>query len=156
VPHKGWECIDIEDSGELFAICKMCESQPIRYIHYMQHPDCGQVLAVGCVCAGNMEGNILRAKQRDDFMKSRASKKKRWLSRKWKKSRKGNDYIESDGFVVGTKYYNSLWSAFIKRKSEGAEKWHWIRKKYNSEDKAKLAVFDLLTKILGEEETQNR
>jgi hypothetical protein len=154
VPHKGWECIKIEDSGELSSICEMCETKSIRYIHYMQHPDYDQILGVGCVCAGNMESNLLRAKRRENFMRSRKGKRKRWINRKWKISQRGNSFIESDGFVVVIKYSNSFWSASIKHKHESSEKWHWIRKKYNSEDQAKLAAFDLLTKILIDMETQ--
>lgn len=35
IPHKDWTCIDIEDTGELSTTCEMCESQSIRYVHYM-------------------------------------------------------------------------------------------------------------------------
>jgi hypothetical protein len=36
VPHKGWVCVDIEDLGEPSLTCEMCESQNIRYVHYME------------------------------------------------------------------------------------------------------------------------
>ena len=52
IPHKGWRCVDIEDSGELSSTCQMCESQQIRFIHYMEHKDYSDSLAVGCYCAG--------------------------------------------------------------------------------------------------------
>ncbi|GHV31592.1 hypothetical protein AGMMS4952_20620 [Spirochaetia bacterium] len=48
VPHKGWKCIDIEDLGEPSLTCEMCESQEIRYVHYMKHPGYKDILKVGC------------------------------------------------------------------------------------------------------------
>ncbi len=63
VPHKGWTCVDIEDLGEPSAECEMCESQSIRYVHHMQHPQYANVLAVGCVCAGHMEGDLAASRR---------------------------------------------------------------------------------------------
>jgi hypothetical protein len=39
VPHRGWYCVYVEDLGEPDRYCDMCETQPIRYVHYMQHHD---------------------------------------------------------------------------------------------------------------------
>ena len=58
VPHKGWACVGVEDLGEPGQICEMCETQDIRYIHYMEHPEYSHILEVGCVCAENMEIRI--------------------------------------------------------------------------------------------------
>ncbi len=89
VPHSGWQCVEIEDRGEPLAKCEMCESQTIRYIHYMEHLGYPQILEVGCVCAGHMEGDISAARTRESSMKSRAGKRARWLTRKWRISAKG-------------------------------------------------------------------
>jgi hypothetical protein len=51
VPHKGWTCVDIEDLGSPDHVCEMCEVQPVRYVHSMEHPN-HETLRVGCVCAG--------------------------------------------------------------------------------------------------------
>jgi hypothetical protein len=37
VPHKGWECVDVEDLENDRAICEMCEVTEIRYVHTMVH-----------------------------------------------------------------------------------------------------------------------
>ena len=58
VPHRGWQCIDIEDLGEPYAECQMCESQIVRYVHYMEHHSYSEILEVGCICAGHMEGDV--------------------------------------------------------------------------------------------------
>jgi hypothetical protein len=36
----------------------MCESQAVRFVHYMEHDDYPEVLEVGCVCAGHMEQDL--------------------------------------------------------------------------------------------------
>jgi len=148
VPHKGWICIDIEDTGELSSVCEMCEKQLIRYKHYMKHSDYQKVLKVGCVCAGNMEDNLVSARRRDDFMKSRSNKRKKWLNRNWKRSAKGNDYLKSDGYLVVMMDKNAFWSALIQSDDKTFVK--WSQRKYKTINEAKLAAFDYLTKILSE------
>ena len=100
VPHKGWSCIDIEDLGEPSAICEMCETQDIRYVHTMTHPDYPGQLGCGCVCAGRMEENYEGARQREKIVRNAASRKRRWLSRDWRVSGKGNPYLNTDGYNV--------------------------------------------------------
>jgi hypothetical protein len=54
VPHKGWECIGVEDAkedGGDMETCGMCLTAEIRYIHRMQHPEFPEILEVGCICA---------------------------------------------------------------------------------------------------------
>ena len=148
VPHKGWVCVDIEDLGEPSEICEMCEKNEIRYVHYMKHSDYSKILGVGCVCAGHMEENITVAKKRDDFMKSRSNKRKIWLNRNWRISRRGNSFLKSDGYIIVIKYNNNFWSAYIE--SEDKTFNIWSRKRYKTENEAKLAAFDYMTKILLE------
>ena len=88
VPHRGWVCVDIEDLGEPSIECDM------------SHDDYPDVLQVGCVCAGHMEGDLAASKAREVSMKSRSAKRKRWLSRAWKVSAKGNPYISADGYRI--------------------------------------------------------
>lgn len=148
VPHKGWSCVDIEDLEKQALTCEMCESQNIRYVHHMFHPEYDEELKVGCICAGHMEQDLQSAKRRDVFLKSRASKRKRWLSRNWKTSKKGNEYLKVDDFLVTVYYRNKNWTGYIKEIDGEYEK--TSRKKYDSSDKIKLACFDLLTKKLSE------
>jgi hypothetical protein len=119
----------------------------------MRHSEYNDILGVGCVCAGHMEGNLIRAKARDDLMKSRMNKRKKWLTRAWKTSKKGNSYIESDGYIIVMKKQGNLWSALIKNANETFKK--WSQRKYESVESAKLAAFVYLTKILAEQELKN-
>lgn len=148
VPHKGWSCVDIEDLEKPSLTCEMCESQTIRYVHYMSHPEYSEELKVGSICAGHMEQDLQSAKKRDDFLKSRASKRKRWLSRNWKTSKKGNDYLKVDGYLVTVYFKNGNWVGYIKEIDGDYE--ITSRKKYDSSDKIKLACFDMVTKKLSE------
>jgi hypothetical protein len=150
VPHKGWTCVDIEDLGEPSAICEMCEKQSIRYVHYLKHPDYKDTLRVGCICAGHMEDNLLSARKRDDFMKSRNNKRKGWISSNWKTSSKGNEYIKSEKYIIVMKCRDTYWSALIQSEDKTFE--IWSKRKYKTINEAKLAAFDYLTKILSERE----
>jgi len=147
VPHKGWTCVEIEDLGSPSETCQMCESQDIRYVHYMSHPKYHEVLAVGCICAGHMEGDLVSARERDSQMHSRAGKRKRWLDRVWKVSRKGNDYIKTDGYIVTAYRKHNGWGATIAAQNDSFVK--HIRQLYKTQDQAKLAAFDEITKLLA-------
>lgn len=147
VPHKGWECVEIEDLGAPEAICEMCEAQEIRYAHHMQHSSYPDTLVVGCVCAGHMEGNLAAAQSRDKGMRSRFGKRKRWLSRQWKVSKKGNDWLESDGYRVVVYRKGPGWGATVSAIDESYLQ--HSRRAFPSADQAKLAAFDLVTKLLA-------
>src|SRR5262249_6875738 len=50
--------------------CEMCESQEVRYVHIMTHPNYKGQLEVGCVCAGNMgEGYAVASRREREFIK---------------------------------------------------------------------------------------
>lgn len=99
VPHCGWSCVGVEDLGEPAGICEMCGYQIIRYVHQMEHPNY-RSLAVGCVCAGRMEGDVAQAKRREAEFKNKQTRRVNFFKRTWKQSRKGNEYLKIDGHVV--------------------------------------------------------
>jgi hypothetical protein len=148
VPHRGWACIGISDAGEPSHTCEMCESQKIRYLHFMQHPEYASVLTVGCECAGHMEGEPRRAIERDAQMKSRLGKRKRWLTRRWKVSAKGNEWIASDGFRITVYTRDSRWGVTVAAIDESALKHDW--RTHSTSDDAKLAGFDFVTRMLAQ------
>lgn len=146
VPHRGWRCVDIEDLGAPQAECRMCESQTIRYVHHMQHPNYSEVLGVGCVCAGHMEEDVAAARGREVSMRSRASKRKRWLSRKWKTSVKGNPWIIANGYRITIYRRDSGWATLI---AQGDEPPMYSRRNFPAREQAQLAAFDHITKLLA-------
>lgn len=147
VPHKGWTCIDIEDLDEPSEICAMCETQEIRYVHYMQHPAYPDVLGCGCVCAGRMEENYTGAHEREKSLRNAAGRKRRWLDRAWRISGKGNPYINANGYNVvvfalaGTDASGS-WGFRVTNRA--TEDFIQSRKSYASTDAAKLRAFDAI------------
>ena len=117
----------------------MCETQAIRYVHYMEHPDYGAVLGVGCVCAGRMEEDYKAAQERERQAKSRTTRQARWMKAQWKKSQKGNLKINRRGFIVVVYRISGRWAYWIKER-QGERS--WSKSGFASEDKAKLAAFE--------------
>ena len=65
----------------------------------MEHPD-HHPLVCGCVCAGKMEGDIEGARSREKEFKNRQSRRISFFRRKWRVSRKGNEFLKIDGHVI--------------------------------------------------------
>lgn len=148
VPHRGWSCVDIEDLGAPNIECEMCESQTIRYVHHMQHPDYPQTLQAGCVCAGHMEGNLAASQEREASMRNRAGKRTRWLSRQWKMSAKGNPNIKADGYRVTVYPRGGGWAFTLASVADGTV--YHARRNYTNHLVAKLAAFDSITKLISQ------
>lgn len=99
VPHFGWICTGVTDLGEPAAICEMCGQQIIRYVHHMVHPHYHPISA-GCVCAGKMEGDIERARKREQDFKNKQARQASFAKRKWKRSKNGNPYLKIKGHLI--------------------------------------------------------
>lgn len=140
VPHSGWTCVGVEDLGAPVGICEMCGYQIIRYAHHMEHP-MYRSLICGCVCAGKMEGSIEEAKKREADFKKMQSRRIGFFKRKWKKSKKGNEYLKiEDHIVVIYNFKNkSRWKYSIDAEfSEGT---------YTTRERAMAAAFDRLEEL---------
>jgi hypothetical protein len=77
-PLSGWYCvkvIDVADDGMDTAECELCGCRKVRYIHVMRHEDYFDDFRVGCICAGIMEGDILKAKDRERIFRNRRKRK---------------------------------------------------------------------------------
>jgi hypothetical protein len=125
----------------------MCEAQEIRYVHFMKHDAYKEVLGVGCVCAGNMEQDPIGARGRDDLMRSRSGKRTRWLTRRWRVSAKGNEWLQADGYRVIVYPKGTSWGVTVVNVDTEATK-HG-RLFYPSPQRAKLAAFDFITRLLA-------
>ena len=142
VPHKGWRCVDIEDAGAPDFICQMCEAVRIRFIHLMSHPDYTDQLRCACVCAGNMEGDPAGAARREFLFKATLARRARWLSRKWRRSRAGNPYLNTGGFNVVVYPIGGGYGARVEHRWTD---WERISQRvYPTESAAKLAAFDAM------------
>lgn len=100
VPHEGWVCEAIYDLGAPVGICRMCGHQIIRYVHVMRHPSYPRTIGAGCICAGRMEGDPERAKERENAFKHRQARLETFLKIPLRRSRNGNEYIKYKGEVI--------------------------------------------------------
>lgn len=142
VPHKGWRCVDVMDlaaDGPIddsdYAVCEMCGNEKIRFVHVMEHNHHDEK-HVGCVCAGKMTDDYKGAKEREKALRNKASRKARWLTRKWSTSSKGNPFLNVAGLNIVAFKRGAKWSFRI-----GDD---FSTKRYDSCDQAKLAAFEEL------------
>jgi hypothetical protein len=148
VPHKGWTCVRIEDLEVPSHVCEMCENQLVRYVHTMRHPEYPEVLRVGCICAGHLEEDVTGARRRETNLKSVGRRRALWLARKWRVSRKGNPYLNTnDGFnvVVFRNDRSGTWAGRIEHRPSG-----YVlksRQTYGSETAVKLSAFEAIVKL---------
>lgn len=145
-PLDGWRCVKVidvqEDGYEIgcysdFFECELCGCNNVRNVHVMEHDLYFEEVRVGCICAGIMEGDILKAEERERKMKNRAKRRRNFLKREWKQIgynewvrtyrhkdlciRKINDryYVSAGSTVVRTykgkpikDYLSALYAAF--------------------------------------------
>lgn len=144
LPHKGWaeqKTIDLNPDGRAdeaaYETCEMCGNERIRFVHVMVHDAVPGPLRVGSVCAGKMTDDYEAARRREERLRSRAGRQKRWLSRAWRQSQKGNPFINVDGHNVGIHRTRGGWGYRIDDR--------FGTRSFASSDEAKLALFDELS-----------
>jgi hypothetical protein len=84
----------------------MCGNERIRYVHVVEHPEIAETYTVGCVCAEKMTGDYLNPQRRENDLRNRANRRSNWLTRAWKSSNKGNQFINMEGHNVGVFFDN--------------------------------------------------
>ena len=148
VPHKGWRCISVDDlrppeGGEYESgVCEMCHNEKLRFIHTMKHNEYPDQLEVGCVCAEKMAEEY-DGKSREQQLENRAARRSKWITRKWRVSRKGNCFLNVEGYNVGVSADNFT-----------PGKWKWridsefSRDRFDTIEAAKLDLFDTLADYL--------
>ncbi len=143
VPHRGWQCVNVEDLSEPSMTCQMCESAEIRFVHYMRNDRYPDVLACGAICAGHMESDLARAERRDKKMRSDASKRKRFPTRAgWRVNSKGNYLLKANGYRITIFRKGLVWGAVVSRPP--IETGFFTRETFVSVDAAKMAAFDTM------------
>lgn len=152
VPRKGWRCVGVEDlrpddhADYAAATCEMCGQEQLRFVHAMEHDEYAEQLEVGCVCAEKMSEGY-DGKAREARLINRAKRKAHWLGRKWRTSRKGNQFLNVDGCNVGiypAPNYPGKWRWWISDCDGRASS----NQRYENADAAKLALFDALANYL--------
>lgn len=140
VPHRGWTCVDVLDLGEVNHTCEMCEDTAVRYVHVMHHQDYQyHQLLCGCVCAGNMEQDLVGARRRERDFKQRQSRRRKWLTRKWRVSARGNEFLNTDGFNMVIYPRGSGWGYHLSDSDR-----NYASPAFKTTNEAKLALFDAM------------
>lgn len=139
---RGWSCVGVRDEGEALHICEMCETQPVRYVHTMRHPDYADALDVGCICAGHMEANRVAARLREEQFKQIEMRRHRWLLRKWRLSHSGNAFLNCDGFHIVVFERQGFWGGCVEHRETGEKV--FSQRRYGSADAVKLAAFEAM------------
>ena len=90
-PLSGWVCREIvdvmEDDEEAgFSECELCGCRKVRYEHLMEHPDFPFPIVTGCICAGIMSGDILKAQEEERQVRNRSGRRRRFATKKWKQT----------------------------------------------------------------------
>jgi hypothetical protein len=143
VPRRGWVCETVFDSrydnlGAPLSQCEMCGNERVRFVHVMAHPELVNRLHVGCNCARNLSGDSTGPREREASLRGRDKSRSRWLTRKWRISERGNDFLNTDSHIIiiyPNKRYPSKWSFKVDDEfGNGA---------YETSDLAKLAAFEV-------------
>lgn len=125
--EKEWKCVGVTDLGAPCMTCENCNFMTIRYVHHMEHKD-GRQLDVGCVCAGELEGDKDNSKNREIRFKSYLGKLQRFIQKEFEQSKNGNLYLKyKERLLVIVqnkktgKYKYSIDSIFCDEKFENIE-----------------------------------
>ena len=113
-PVTGWRCVDIIDVREddydaPLSECELCGCAHVRYEHVMDNDLYFEPVTVGCICAGIMEGSILRARERERMLRNRSRRRKNFIKRRWVRSDRNicyRRYRNQDIYIFeGTRNY---------------------------------------------------
>ena len=143
MPRIGRICTGVTDLGAPVGVCQMCGHQIIRYVHHMVHNEYGR-LNVGCICAGKMEGNIEKAKQRENDFKNKEKRRENFKTRKWKTSKNNNSFLKIKDHLI-VLYYNKKYDNW-KYSLDNV----FCVEVYNTREEAMDAAFEALENKLSE------
>lgn len=76
LPLTGWYNIDVTEMDEEVK-CEVCGCDKVRFVHCEANDATPVKLRVGCVCAGNLEGDVFAARARDDIARKVSRLRKR-------------------------------------------------------------------------------
>ncbi len=139
VPHKGWRWVNLVDLGKERAVCEMCESASIRYVHYTEHDDWPETLAVGCVCVEYMTEDYVGPRYYEKRLRRNAGRRASFPNRRWKISKKGNLHLDLDGYHVVLSWRGIFWHISINLPTA---EWINVRREITDKQEAMLLAFD--------------
>jgi hypothetical protein len=145
-PHLDWRFVGVDDlrpeDGEddyERGTCEACGRDDLRFVDTLKHDDYPTEIKTGCECASKLEGNSTAAKIREKALSNRAKRRKKWLTRNWRVSANGNEYLTHKGYKLGVSPQGLKWKYWLINTSNS----HIFGKsgRYDTADEAKLALF---------------
>jgi hypothetical protein len=76
-------------------------------------------------------------------MKGRATRRGKWTTRTWRRSRRGGFFVNTLGLVASISAAGDRWRAGGGPR-EGHAGWKWAHGSYATVEEAQLAIFDVL------------
>ena len=144
IPHKGWtliSVIDVREDGQseedtYYENCMMCGKEKIRYVHIVTHSNIDEEFRVGCVCSEHMSNDYINPKRLEQKLRNRTNRRNNWIRKEWKRSPKGNYYInfEEHHLLI---YRDKITNKYKVKIGETFGK-----KIFDTIEKAKVAVFN--------------
>ena len=147
-PLEDWICTAIVDTKEddedaSLSECELCGCSNVRYEHVMEHVRYFEPVIVGCICAGIMEGDVLKAQERERLMKNRSQRRKRFVAKGWEETVSGQLYREHKGERVLLHKCSSGYSVQVK----GRMLYHYKGKRITDTLTAAYAAFNVLDPV---------
>ncbi|MCQ2240034.1 ATP-dependent helicase [Treponema sp.] len=141
-PMTGWICSGITDLGKPSEICRLCGHQIIRYVHHMHNTQTGMTLGCGCICAGKLEGDLEKAREREGALKNKLQRKISFKKKKWKKSAKGHEYLKVKNHLMVIFHFKNSgkWTFSLDN--------NFSEKKFNSREECLEGIFNALDELL--------
>lgn len=75
IPRKGWELLEVIDTGSADSTCSMCGNNSVRYLHSIRHDTFVGELRVGCVCAEKLTDDYVNPRKQERALRNAAAKK---------------------------------------------------------------------------------
>lgn len=128
LPHKGWSCVNVVDSGHASSKCEMCGNSNLRYIHFLEHDEYDGQLKVGGECSQKLAENYSTASSVEEYTRRYPKEQAKWPS-KWKTSRKGNIY-----FIENEYPRERLVTIYPDKQNRSRYKYSIVDKEYSTVD----------------------
>ena len=143
VPKEGWRVVGLYLRHHAER-CQMCESQGVRHVHEMEHPDYAEALAVGSVCAAHMVQGYRGVDRRKADARNRRDRRGRWVSRSWEPREDGSEALSAYGYLTTVGLSEDGWQ--VRVTVEDAESM-WHDGGFETKDDARLAGFDHIEEV---------
>lgn len=147
LPAFGWTCVEVSAPTKPQFVCIACNQAHDGPSYLLQHRSYEGTVRVDLACSARMQkAETASHASLASFVVGRATKRRRWLARAWKRSAEGQSILSADGFYTSVSFTGRSWSFTVRPVNAGHTEWK--DSGFHSANEAKLAAFDEITKHL--------